>query len=179
MEVMISFLLILFCLVPLLLPNIAMYREQNKFTESIKIDHVASLLYGHLLEQLHRRNIPFEMITQKQPVPIVIAPEALTEAGIDPKTFPYQITLTAQKEQIKGVKTGRYIAALVKFTYVFSKKSDMNDIKKFTYLTPIVKLKPPSEQSSEKEEPPEKQPPKKNVIKPSATEIQGLPWEKS
>lgn len=166
MEVMISFLLILFCLVPLIYPNIAMYREQNKFTESIQLDHTVSLLYGNLLEQLHRRNVPFEALTQKHAVPINISPDVLLDAGIDPKTFPYNIALMAQKEQMKGVKTGRYVAALVKFTYVFQKKTDAKELKKFTYLTPIVKLKPPSEQTSEKEEAPPKKPTERVENKP-------------
>ena len=145
---MISFVLILFCLVPLIYPHLALYKEQTKFTKNIQIDYAVNLLYGELLEALHKRTIPFEHLTESRPVSIPISTETITKAGLDPKSTLYTVSLTAQKENFKG-KTGRYIVALVKFIYRFQNINDPKQELFFTYLTPIVKLKPPSEQPAE------------------------------
>lgn len=176
MEVMISFILILLCLVPLIYPNLAMYQEQSKFTQKIKLDHAVTVLYGNLLEQLHRRAIPFDLLIQNTPTPLPIAPESFKNAGIDPATFPYDISVTAQKVHMKGHIKGRYIAALVEITYLFTKKNIKAEDKKkespirFSYKIPLVKLKPESERGSKEEAAPEKQSTAKKGVSPKPKE---------
>lgn len=166
MEVMIAFVLILFCLVPLLYPNMAMYREQSRFTDKIKIDHAVTLLYGDLVERLHRREISFDQLIQKNGGALAIPPESLLNAGINPK-FPYEVTLTAKQIKMKGDTTGIYIVALLEFTYAFKEKKDKNpNLLEFTYKLPVVKLKPESQQESSEE-------PSKPPRKPAATNENG------
>jgi hypothetical protein len=146
LEVMIAFVLILFCLAPLIYPNLAIFREQTRFVETIKIDHAVTLLHGDVLEKLHRREIPFESLTQKSEVQIPISPEALKEAGLG-ATFPYDVTLTAQLVKMKGHEKELYTAALTKLTYRFTEKgAGKSSPMEFVYQIPIVKLKPGAEQ---------------------------------
>lgn len=149
MEVMICFMLILFCLIPLIYPNYALYKERIKFADTIKVDHTVTLLYGNLLEQLYRREIPYEQITQSGTSPLQINPEILSAQGINASTFPYDISLTSKNALRKGQKNGSYIAHLIEFTYSFQKKNSKEPPLTFTYLVPLVKLKPKSESSSE------------------------------
>ena len=144
MEVMIAFLLIIFCLVPLMYPNFVIYKEQLKMNQKIELDHTVTLLYGDLLEQLHKRTIPYEMITSKELVQI---PISYATAGIDEKKFPFTGTLQARRIRQKGQKKGSYIVALVELTYSFIKKNSADKPITFTYKIPLVKLKPQSEQS--------------------------------
>jgi hypothetical protein len=149
LEVMIAFVLILFCLAPLIYPNLAIFREQTRFVETIKIDHAVTLLHGDVLEKLHRREIPFESLTQKSEMQIPLFPEALKEAGLG-ATFPYDVTLTAQLVKMKGVEKGLYTVALTKLTYRFTEKgSEKSSPMEFVYQIPVVKLKPEIERVNE------------------------------
>lgn len=158
MEVMITIVLILFCLIPLIYPNLALYRDQNQFTEKIKIDHAVTLLYGELLERLHRREIHFEQLIQKNATEMTIPSESLQNAGIGEK-FPYTFSQTVQQVKMKGETKGNYIAAIVEFTYSVQKKDSKDSPLVFTYNTIVVKLKPESERE-QKEETPKKPPAK-------------------
>lgn len=140
MEVMIAFALILFCLIPLIYPNLAIYQSQQEFIAKIKVDHAASLLMGELTEKLHRREIPFDQLIQASPTPIEISPESLRLAGIDSK-FPYTVSLTAQKIKLKGENKGNFIAGRIHFTYLFKEKKKETNTLAFSYEIPIVKLK--------------------------------------
>ncbi len=151
LEVMIAFVLILFSLAPLIYPNLAIFREQTRFVETLKIDHAVTLIHGSILEKLHRREIPFDSITQKNEVQIPIPQDVLNEAGMD-ASFPYDVTLTAQLVLMKGKNKGIYIAALTKLTYRFTEKGTKGASPiEFVYKIPVVKLKSEAEQAHESE----------------------------
>lgn len=159
MEVMIAFTLILFCLVPLIYPNFAIYQSQQEFISKMKVDHAASLLMGELTEKLHRREIPFDQLIQNTPTPIEIPPESLRTAGID-SNFPYIVSLTAQKIIVKGEDKGNFIAARTNFTYHFKEKKKEKGELSFSYEIPLVKLKQevPASTNEEPEPPNERGP---------------------
>ncbi len=153
MEVMISFILILFCMVPLIYPNMAIYKEQVKSNQKFELDHVITLLYGDLLEQIHKRIIPYEQITQKMFTPIPIGSESYINAGVNPSTFPYTGSLKARLVKRKGQKNGKYILNLVEFTYSFQRKHSEENPIEFTYIVPLVKLKAQSEEQAPEKPP--------------------------
>lgn len=147
MEVMIAFVLILFCLVPLIYPNLAIYKEQLKSNQKIELDHAVTLLFGNLQELMHKRMIPYELITQKDFEPIPISSETYAEAGINPAEFPFTGTLKARRVKQKGhKKNGSYIVDLIEFRYSFGRNDGRDNPIEFVYQIPIVKLKPLSEQ---------------------------------
>ena len=57
LEVLIAFLLIVICLVPLLAPYPFIYRQQKKIVEELEIDRLASLAFVDLLSKIYKKEI--------------------------------------------------------------------------------------------------------------------------
>lgn len=63
-EVLIAFVLVSFCMIPLIYPHVAILKEQHQFLRKIQLDHAVNLYTGHLIEKLHKSEIPWYMIEE-------------------------------------------------------------------------------------------------------------------
>lgn len=65
LEVLISFMLIVLCILPLLAPHVAIYKEQKQFINRIELNNRINLLYVDILEKMHKGEITLaEIINQ-------------------------------------------------------------------------------------------------------------------
>lgn len=66
LEVLIAIALVSLCILPLLSPYVAIFKDQRHFADKIELDHAINLLYGDIIEKLHRNSIPWEAIEGSQ-----------------------------------------------------------------------------------------------------------------
>lgn len=57
LEVLIAFVLIVLCILPLIYPHVAIYKSQNRLVKQIELDHAVNLLYAKILEKLYLNSI--------------------------------------------------------------------------------------------------------------------------
>jgi hypothetical protein len=65
LEVLIAFVLIVLCILPLVYPHVAMYQSQMRFIREIELDHVVNLLYAKVLEKLYMNSISWNSLEQQ------------------------------------------------------------------------------------------------------------------
>jgi hypothetical protein len=70
LEVLIAFILIVLCILPLIYPHVAIYRAEKQFIDTVKLDHDVNLLYGHILQKLHQNTIPFSDLENQVQRPV-------------------------------------------------------------------------------------------------------------
>lgn len=66
LEVMIAFVLIAFCALPLVHPHIVMVKGQKESINRMKIHHAANLIYVSVLEKMHKGDITLADIQGKK-----------------------------------------------------------------------------------------------------------------
>ncbi len=88
LEVLIAFLLIVLCAIPLISPHVAIFRDQKTFIEKIEVDHAVAEVYGNMIEQIYRQAIPWETLSSGQAVPI----DKNFIVGFDGRPLPYEGT---------------------------------------------------------------------------------------
>lgn len=66
LEVLIAFAIIVLCIFPLIYPHAAMAKSQREFIRKIELDHVVTLLFGQVYEDLQTNKIPWSAIEAKQ-----------------------------------------------------------------------------------------------------------------
>jgi Tfp pilus assembly protein PilE len=60
MEIMIALLLIMACAIPMVHSYVHMYKEQRHFVRSSHLDHLAHLIYAHIIEELYQQKISWQ-----------------------------------------------------------------------------------------------------------------------
>lgn len=91
LEVIIALALVALCIIPLVVPYVAVIRQQQLATQTMELDHLVNLLYVDLLEKLYENQIPWETIeegSQKMVDPQMLS-RLKEETG---KSFPFQVT---------------------------------------------------------------------------------------
>lgn len=84
LEVLIAFALIALCVLPLIYPHVAIYRDQSKFAHKLELDHAVNLLYGKVLEKLYMNTIPWNELAQTA---FPVDDALLHEIGYDKRLF--------------------------------------------------------------------------------------------
>jgi hypothetical protein len=62
LEVLIAFILIVVCMLPLITPHTFILTEQKKFMQQLEVDHLVNLVYADIVERLYRNEIPWNSI---------------------------------------------------------------------------------------------------------------------
>lgn len=62
LEVLISFVIVVACILPMIYPHVMMYKSKKQFVDSIHNDHIVNLLYVDILEKLQRNEIAWQDI---------------------------------------------------------------------------------------------------------------------
>lgn len=70
LEVLIAIFLVSLCIIPLLSPYAAIFRNQQQLIDKIALDHSVHLLYADVIERLHNNAIPWQALNNGQPFPI-------------------------------------------------------------------------------------------------------------
>jgi hypothetical protein len=70
LEVLLALFLVTLCILPLLAPSVAIFRDQQHFIDKVDLDHAVGVLYARTIEKLHRNAIPWEELNSKKTIPI-------------------------------------------------------------------------------------------------------------
>jgi len=70
LEVLIAFLLIAMCLLPLLYPHTFILTSQRRFIDEVELDHKVNLQYADIVKALYRNDISWEAIMSRVEFPI-------------------------------------------------------------------------------------------------------------
>lgn len=118
LEVLIAFVLVSFCLVPLLTPHVGILKEQHQFLRKIQLDHAVNLYTGHIIEKMHRSEIPWYMIEEGKMMPI--EDEVLRQLIPDyPLAFKGMYRFDVIKSKPKNAEAGTPKAYLLKLNLYF------------------------------------------------------------
>lgn len=66
LEVLIAFAIIVLCIFPLIYPHAAMARAQREFIKKIELDHVVTLLFAQIYQDLQTNKIEWSDIENKR-----------------------------------------------------------------------------------------------------------------
>ncbi len=130
-EVLISFMIIVMCILPLLYPHSFILREQSSFLQKIDQDHTVNLLYGKILERLYTKEISFGELTRGQE--FGITDDFIRSVGGTPDSrLKGKYFFTVEKSKSNEEKTET--AFLIRLTFVFYDRDNPdNKGKTFTY----------------------------------------------
>lgn len=118
LEVLIAFVLVSFCLVPLIYPHVGILREQHQFLRKIQLDHAVNLYTGHIIEKMHRSEIPWYMIEEGKLMPV--EDEVLRQLNPDyPLAFKGMYRFDVIKSKPKNAEAGAPKAYLLKLNLYF------------------------------------------------------------
>lgn len=87
LEVLIAFALVALCILPLIYPQVFIFKSEKGFIEAVELDHVVNLLYSDRLQKMYLNEIGWAEIEGEKPVPIT--EEMLREIGYKGE-FPYK-----------------------------------------------------------------------------------------
>lgn len=62
LEVLIAFVIIALCMIPLISPHVFVLTEQKKFVKQVELDHLANLVYGDIVERMYQNEIQFSNV---------------------------------------------------------------------------------------------------------------------
>jgi len=100
LEVMIAFLLIILCVIPLVTPHLMMYREQKRLLLQVNLDHLANRLYAEIYQDLQQGEIPWEVLENEESVPLDRLARRINR--ILPEESRYQFKLIKPKNRKEG-----------------------------------------------------------------------------
>lgn len=131
MEVLIAFVLVTFCLIPLIQPHVGMLKEQHKFMSKIQLDHAVNLYTGHLIEKLHKSEIPWYMIEEGKVMPIE---NDVFQRLYPDQTLPFKgvYRFDIIKSKPKNVEAGASKAYLLKLNLYFLPGKAEHSIAEYT-----------------------------------------------
>jgi len=114
LEVLIAFVIVAFCALPLIYPHTAMLKAQYQFVRKMELDHAVNLLYGNVLEKLYLNKLNWTDINQTT---FEITDAMLREAHYEkPLAFKGSYAFIEEKHKPKAM--GNY--NLFKFNLVFT-----------------------------------------------------------
>lgn len=128
-EILISFFLVIICILPLLYPHFYVLQDKEDFIKQIELDHQVNLLYGIILEKLYLNSISWTEITNG--TTFEISPKMIPDG-----TLVYPGTFTFKIDKIKSNEEKSKIAGLFNLIFNFQNKS-----KNLSYSFKIFALK--------------------------------------
>lgn len=102
-EILIAFLLVALCVVPLVSQPLKLYRSELKFLEQLERERLADWTFSEIKELLLKNEVPWEKIPSKgvKTAPFPLPSANIQIPGCKPKTVQRSFTL-----HCKGEKTG-------------------------------------------------------------------------
>lgn len=143
LEVIIAFFLVSACMIPLIYPHQYFYRLQVQFVETLQCDRLAAAAFAHILEKLHKQEIPFKEIEEKA---ILQIPASVFSETSSPLTGIYQFKLLKDKTQSET----SYSVKLFTVDLIFSHVHDPT--RTFPYSYEVVIIHDPNHTGGPKKE---------------------------
>jgi len=130
LEVLISFVLVSFCMLPLIYPHVAILKEQHKFLRKIQLDHAVNLYSGHLIEKLHKSEIPWYMIEEGKVMNV--DEELLQQLSPEIAAFKGVYSFEILKSKPKKAESGSPKAYLLKLRLYFLAGKDEHSFAEYS-----------------------------------------------
>lgn len=115
LEVLIAFLLIALCAIPLIAPHVSIYKDQQEFMDKIQLDHFVNHYYGEIIEKLYRQNISWETLSNEAKVRI----DREKIVSWDNKPLPYEGTYSFKDKKHKPKEAKPFTVYLIQLTLSF------------------------------------------------------------
>ena len=130
LEVLIAFAIVATCALPLIYPQIAIYKAQKQFEQKVDLDHAVNLLYGEILRRLYLNEIPWADLQGKA---TTIDEEMLRRAGVELTTSSYTGFFKFTEINHKPKLASPYSLWLFNLSFTFSPKRSLNSLKPVHY----------------------------------------------
>lgn len=132
LEVLIAFVLVTLCLIPLVRQPLKLYKDEMKYLEKMECERLADWTYTEVKEILLKNGIPWKKIPEKgvESEPFALAPATIQIPGCNLKTVErsFQLKGRGRKEGPKG-EDYRQLGVWVYLNGV-----------KYTFRTPVQKI---------------------------------------
>ncbi len=136
-EVLIAFLLVALCAVPLVSQPLKLFRSEIKFFEQLERERLADWTFSEIKEMLLKNEIPWEKIPAKntKTAPFALPSAQISIPGLSPKQVERTFTLRCKGEK-EGLQDEIYRLLYIEITFSppLSKKST------YTFRTTVQKL---------------------------------------
>lgn len=125
LEVLISFVIVVLCVLPLISPHVWILKSQRDFVRIIDLDHVVNLLYADILHRLYTNDIKLNELENRTQFPI--DQTILKNSGYE-GTLPYKGHYEFFIKKSKSSKDGSLTHFLVELTLVFERPGSLNNL---------------------------------------------------
>jgi len=119
LEVLISFLLVVFCALPLIYPHVFILKSEREFVSTVELDHLVNLLFVDTMQRLYQNEIPLSVLESKQSQQI--NDTILKNLGYE-DPIPFTGTYRFIEKKHKTSKTGDHSVYLYKLIFTFIPK---------------------------------------------------------
>ncbi|MEI8364844.1 MAG: type II secretion system protein [Parachlamydiaceae bacterium] len=119
LEVLIAFVLVVLCALPLIYPHALILRSEKQFTAIVELDHFVNLLYTDILQKMYQNEIPWSSIQSKKNLPINDA--MLSSLGYENK-LPFNGTYRFEDKKHKISSDQDHAAYWLKLIITFTPK---------------------------------------------------------
>lgn len=121
LEVLIAFLLVALCAVPLVRQPLKLYRAEMESLEQLEKERLADWTFSEIKELLYKNEIPWEKVPAKgkETAPFPLPPSQIDIPGCSPKRMERSFTLSCKGEK-EGADGALYRLLWVKVVLVSS-----------------------------------------------------------
>lgn len=123
LEVLIAFVLIVFCALPLIYPHVFILKSEKEFVSTVELDHVVNLLYVEILQKMYQNEVPWSSIEGRKAMSIDVG--LLKTIGYENK-FPFVGTYRFKEIKHKTSTDKDHAVYLLKLIFTFTPKKGDN-----------------------------------------------------
>lgn len=136
LEVLISFVLVVMCILPMISTHVVILKSQYEFIKTVELDHAVNLMHGELVQRLYQNRIPWSDIqSQKQ-----FSTDELLQAINYSKDFPFKGTYHFKIDKSKPPAPASRTLNLVELVFEFVPNGAKTDEKlEYKYKLYIVR----------------------------------------
>lgn len=135
LEVLIAFMLVVMCAIPLVEPHTAILTEQKRWIRTVQLDHFVNLFYAKITEQLYLNQIDWDTIVSGREV--LITQDQMKELIGTP--LPFQGKYFFKVKRFKPGGESLYRHYLLSLNFEFLKKGEKKNPLTFTYILFVVR----------------------------------------
>lgn len=129
LEVLISFVLVVMCILPMISTHVVILKSQYEFIKTVELDHAVNLMHGELVQRLYQNRIPWSDIqSQKQ-----FSTDELLQSINYSKDFPFKGNYYFKIEKSKPPAPASRTLNLVELIFDFIPKGAKADEKPLEY----------------------------------------------
>ena len=130
LEVVIALALVAICVIPLLAPQAFILYRQQRLMDEVQLDHLVNLLYGDILLQLYKNEIPWNNLMNS--IQYEVDSTMLKQVGIN-KNIPFKGFYQFKEKKHKPKKESPYTIHLFDLDFRFSRDDPKTDANPLTY----------------------------------------------